>query len=214
MPPRVHPYSVDRSRCQQHAALDVSSAIEALPPEPFGIIVSRSRFGRAHVRQTIRTARFPVISILLLSLVSLVCFGFPMYVIRPFRHQGAGELTAALFIKQIGPWLSAVCVALCLVVAVRFRKYLRSWPLRATTIAAVVIGLLGSVLTHVNVYELMFHPIESPAVQPAQQAKIDGDDMVIAVNMHGEARAYPIREMAYHHIVNDVIAGQPIVSTY
>jgi hypothetical protein len=38
--------------------------------------------------------------------------------------------------------------------------------------------------------------------------------MVIAVNVQGEARAYPIREMAYHHIVNDVVAGQPIVSTY
>ena len=137
-----------------------------------------------------------------------------MYVIRPFRHQGGGELAAALFIKQIGPWLSAVCAALCIVVAVRFNRYLQWWPLRATAIVAVLLGLVGTVLTHVNVYELMFHPIDSPAFEPAQQAKIDGDDMVIAINMHGEARAYPIRELAYHHIVNDLVAGQPIVSTY
>jgi Protein of unknown function (DUF3179) len=166
------------------------------------------------VRQTVRNERFLISSALLLSLISLACFAFPMYVIRPFRYQGAGEFAAALFIKQIGPWLSAICAALCIVIAVQFRKHLRSWPLRATAMAAVLLGLVGTVLTHVNVYELMFHPIDSPAVEPAQQAKVDGDDMVIAVNMHGEARAYPIREMAYHHIVNDVVAGQPIVSTY
>jgi hypothetical protein len=137
-----------------------------------------------------------------------------MYVIRPFRHQGAGELAIALLVKQIGPWLSAVCAALSVILAVHFRKSLQRWPLRATAIGAVLVAVAGSALTHVNVYELMFHPVERAAFEPAQHAKIDGDDMVIAVNVQGEARAYPIREMAYHHIVNDVVAGQPIVSTY
>jgi hypothetical protein len=30
----------------------------------------------------------------------------------------------------------------------------------------------------------------------------------------GARRAYPIREMAYHHLVNDAPAGEPIVATY
>ena len=166
------------------------------------------------MRQPIRTARLPVFFTLLLSAVSLACFVFPLYVIRPFRHQGAGELEAALFVRQIGPWVSAVCAALCLLIAVGFRKRLQSWPSLAVSIGAVVLALAGSVLTHVNVYELMFHPVDRPGFEAAQQAKIDGDDMVIAVSMRGEARAYPIREMAYHHIVNDVVAGEPIVSTY
>jgi hypothetical protein len=166
------------------------------------------------MRQPIRTARLLLVSMLLLALVSLACFAFPMYVIRPFRHQGAGELAVALFIKQIGPWVSAVCAGLCMVIAVRLRKGLPSWPFLAAAIAAVLVAVAGSALTHVNVYELMFLPVDRAAFEPAPQAAIDGDDMVIAVNMHGEARAYPIREMAYHHIVNDVVAGQPIVSTY
>ena len=29
------------------------------------------------------------------------------------------------------------------------------------------------------------------------------NDMVIAVSLGGESRAYPIREMGYHHVVND-----------
>jgi hypothetical protein len=29
-----------------------------------------------------------------------------------------------------------------------------------------------------------------------------------------EARAYPVRALAYHHVVNDIVAGEPIVATY
>ena len=36
----------------------------------------------------------------------------------------------------------------------------------------------------------------------------------IAVTLGGESRAYPIREMGYHHVVNDRLHGLPIVVTY
>ena len=38
--------------------------------------------------------------------------------------------------------------------------------------------------------------------------------MVIAVTLDRESRAYPIREMGYHHIVNDRLNSLPIVVTY
>jgi hypothetical protein len=60
----------------------------------------------------------------------------------------------------------------------------------------------------------MFHPIGAPQVEPAALAKVDPDDMVIAVKLNGSARAYPIREMGYHHIANDWVGGEPIVATY
>jgi hypothetical protein len=53
-----------------------------------------------------------------------------------------------------------------------------------------------------------------PRFISADQATIDPNDMVIAVTMNGESRAYPIREMGYHHIVNDRVNGLPMVVTY
>ena len=79
---------------------------------------------------------------------------------------------------------------------------------------AIIAAGLGAYLTRVNVYELMFHPVDDPRFESARKAKIDANDMVIAVNEGGIARAYPIRAMGYHHIVNDVVSGEPIVSTY
>jgi Protein of unknown function (DUF3179) len=60
----------------------------------------------------------------------------------------------------------------------------------------------------------MFHPDAHPLFAAVQQVKIDPDDKVLAVNLSGSARAYPIRTIAYHHIINDVVGGVPIVTTY
>jgi hypothetical protein len=38
--------------------------------------------------------------------------------------------------------------------------------------------------------------------------------MVIVVTVVGESRAYPIREMGYHHVLNDRLHQLPIVVTY
>jgi hypothetical protein len=42
----------------------------------------------------------------------------------------------------------------------------------------------------------------------------DGDDEVIAVTIEGESRAYPVRYLHYHEIVNDRIGTTPIAVTW
>lgn len=39
-------------------------------------------------------------------------------------------------------------------------------------------------------------------------------DLVIGVEIGGEARAYPTRILAWHQVVNDTLAGRPILVTY
>jgi len=43
---------------------------------------------------------------------------------------------------------------------------------------------------------------------------LKGRDRVLGVSINGTARAYPIRILNYHEIVNDVIGGTPVVVTY
>ena len=40
------------------------------------------------------------------------------------------------------------------------------------------------------------------------------EDLVLGVRVGEEAHAFPVRAIAYHHVVNDVVAGTPIVATY
>jgi len=43
---------------------------------------------------------------------------------------------------------------------------------------------------------------------------VEPNDLVLAVSRDGDAAAYPIRLIAYHHIVNDRIGRTPSVVTY
>ncbi len=48
----------------------------------------------------------------------------------------------------------------------------------------------------------------------AEEADLEDATMVMGIQIGGQARAYPIRIVAYHHIVRDEIEGLPYVVTY
>jgi hypothetical protein len=157
------------------------------------------------------------VSILLslgLAVTSLACFGFPLYVIRPFRAQGPRELAYALLVARFGPVVSIACAVLGIALTWFVWSNFRRWLPRLTAVLFSLLAVGGALLARIDVYELMFHPIEAPQFADAEKVKVEADDMVIAVRVNGARRAYPIREMAYHHIVNDTLGGEPIAATY
>ena len=48
----------------------------------------------------------------------------------------------------------------------------------------------------------------------AQNHFIGDHDMVMALAIDGDAVAYPVRQIAYHHVVQDTVGGVPLVATY
>jgi hypothetical protein len=161
-----------------------------------------------------RLKRASLVVLLACLAVSLFCLVYPVYVIRPFRHQGETELVVALAVIRARLAAGLACSALALMSAwCYWRTAAQRW--RRALAAAAAIGVCGfTALSRVNIYELMFHPADRLAFVSADQAKLDAGEMVIAVNLAGSARAYPVRSMSYHHIVNDVVAGRPITATY
>jgi hypothetical protein len=146
--------------------------------------------------------------------VSLVLLAYPIYVIRPFREQGARELTVALVVFRFRPVLTAVSALLAAVAAIAYwRTQAQIWRRLLVAVGAVLVCVLAA-LGRVNVFELMFHPVDHPAFAAAAEVKLDKDDKLIVVKTGGSARAYPIRTMGYHHIVNDVVGGTALVATY
>jgi hypothetical protein len=57
-------------------------------------------------------------------------------------------------------------------------------------------------------------PIDAPRFTPATDAEGTASEPVIEVEIDGEARAYPIRILIWHEIVNDTLAGTPIAVTF
>ena len=60
-----------------------------------------------------------------------------------------------------------------------------------------------------------FVPLDDPLFLPAEEANyLQDDDLVLVLEWENETRAYPVRMLRFHHIVNDTIAGRPFLITY
>lgn len=59
-------------------------------------------------------------------------------------------------------------------------------------------------------------PLEFPAQETAEEAAawINDGDEVIGVEINGDVRAYPIRIIAWHEMVNDTVGGVPVSLAY
>lgn len=155
-----------------------------------------------------------LLSIAAILAVAFFFLAYPLYVIRPFRHQGPRELALALQILRFRPGVEMVCAVSALLAGF---LYWRGEPKIFRKIAVaftVALVFLCAGLARVNVYEIMFHPMGRPSFASIADTKLDGAEMVMAVHIAGQARAYPIRIVSYHHIVNDTVGGVPIVATY
>jgi hypothetical protein len=63
--------------------------------------------------------------------------------------------------------------------------------------------------------KVVFVPLNDPKVLKASEVTyLDDGDIVLGISLDGEARAYPVRFIAFHHVVNDTIAGKPACVTY
>jgi len=138
---------------------------------------------------------------------------FPAFIIRPFRYQNPRTLLWAMAIRQRAPLVSLLCAVVTLLLAVYLWRSSSRWKKALLALAALAVTL-SAVMSRLNHFEWMFHPVDSAKFDSESSSKLDAKEMILAVRYGDDARAYLIREMAYHHILNDVVGGVPIAVTY
>ena len=60
----------------------------------------------------------------------------------------------------------------------------------------------------------MFQQPQQLVLKPRATSAVDENSVVIGVELNGEAKAWPIRYILYHHQVQDTIGGKQILVTY
>lgn len=115
--------------------------------------------------------------------------------------------------KRIAPALTVVALLGVLALSWRLWRSSSRW-LRTGIVTALVLSAASAVMVRQNYFEWMFHPIKAAGFVSPGDAHLGDKEMVMAVQIGQEARAYPILQMAYHHVLNDTVADVPIVVTY
>jgi hypothetical protein len=149
----------------------------------------------------------------LCALATIGLFSIPAFVIRPFRYQAPRALFIAMAIRQRAPLGTAIAGAACFVLAFALWRTVGPWR-RALLVFILLPVTFSAVMARQNYFEWMFHPIAGPQFLAQSESKLDPKEMILAVRFAGDARAYPISQMAYHHVLNDIVGGVPVAVTY
>jgi len=146
--------------------------------------------------------------------IALAVTILPVWWIHPFHRQTPEIIRTSYLIRSISPWITLICAVISILALTKLWINLR-WIGQFLSLFAIALIGLCTWFTRQNHFEWMFHPLPDPSYARASDAPYaKSTDMVLAVNIHGEAVAYPIRLMGYHHIVHDTVGGEPIVATY
>jgi uncharacterized protein DUF3179 len=160
-----------------------------------------------------RSAFWMWVAFFLCAVATVGLFFVPAFIIRPFSHQSPRPLLVAMALRQRAPLGTLVIGLACFGFAFALWKTVGWWR-RSLLVLILLVVTFSAVMARQNYFEWMFHPIAGAQFVAQAQSKLGAKEMILAVNFGGEARAYPISQMAYHHVLNDVVAGVPIAVTY
>jgi len=87
------------------------------------------------------------------------------------------------------------------------RKWLLFFPI-------AIVGAVIYMANFVMAADAMFKQPKQLLLVSAESNKVDSNRLVLGVSINGEAKAYPIRFLGYHHHIQDTVGGKPIMVTY
>ena len=158
-----------------------------------------------------RIAGLAILALLLLAIADVL---IPLWIINPFKPQTPAGVELSYHLRRWAPAGALAALAAVLALAVWLWRDASRWA-RAALVLALLPLAGASWLARQNLFERMFAPPGSVRYAAAGAAGwVELADMVLAVDLGGDSVAYPVRQLAYHHLVEDVVGGVPIVATY
>jgi hypothetical protein len=153
--------------------------------------------------------------LLCITLIALAAVMVPALLIQPFKLQTPDRLKISYALRHWSPTITLLAVAFALMIAISLWKRTRGWWSRSCLVLFFIPLLAATWFARQNHFEWMFNPLPNAAFATVNDAGFVADaEMVLAVEINGDAAAYPVRQIAYHHVVQDTIGGIPVLVTY
>jgi hypothetical protein len=145
---------------------------------------------------------------------AITVVAIPAVLIQPFRSQSEADVALGYGLRQAAPLVTLVAFAVVALASWRLARATRGWR-RILPLAGLALAAGAGWFARQNYFEWMFAPLPTPSYVRASQADfVRPDDMVLGVVVNDDAVAYPVNQLAYHHVVNDEVGGIPIAATY
>lgn len=138
-----------------------------------------------------------------------------LYLLWPFP--GSQDLESIGFLYALDGWLRPLQLIGGLIALVSLGLLLRRRPGRraliGVAVALVLVGLVFFGTGKLSARQL-FKPFETVTFAQGTSDALPETTLVMGVVAGDEAKAYPMRLLAYHHRVEDTLGGEPVWVTY
>jgi hypothetical protein len=149
------------------------------------------------------------------GILCLVCFEIArVYFIMPMP--GSQRMRSIDVAYALHTWRWVVRAGFGALIALGLAAAWRAHGRRRWLVPASLF-LAGSVAYLMNFQmsaDHMFLAPDSLDMQPASRNQVDLKRLVVGVELGGEARAYPVQFIGYHHQVRDTVGGHPVLVSY
>ncbi len=149
------------------------------------------------------------------GVLALVLFELAnVYFIMPMPgSQRVRSIDLAYFL-YIWRWVFRLVFGGLIVAGVRSAWRVERWK---KWIAPASLLLAMGVAAVVNLKMAADHMFVQPrtlSMEPAERNKVDKNRLVVGIELNGDARAYPLQFIGYHHQVRDIVGGKPVMVSY
>jgi len=154
------------------------------------------------------------ILIILLILFLFLAEIFRVYLVMPFPGSQVTEtVNIAYWLERHIMWIRISILLVAIIALGRILKTGRTWEKVGLSLALFAYIPLFTVLNfRLSADRKFLQPTSKSFI--AASASIDKSKLVIGVVINGEAKAYPIQLIGYHHQVVDTVGSEPVIITY
>lgn len=152
--------------------------------------------------------------IILLILFLFLAEVFRVYLVMPFPgSQVTDTVDMAYWLNRHIIWIRILILLLGIIALGRILQKGKAWE--KVSLSLALFGYLP-LFTVLNFRIAADRKFLKPTTKSfiAATASVDKSKLVIGVAINGEAKAYPIQFIGYHHQVMDTIGGEPVIVTY
>ncbi|HZJ61418.1 MAG TPA: DUF3179 domain-containing (seleno)protein [Chitinophagaceae bacterium] len=152
--------------------------------------------------------------IVLLILFLFVAEFFRVYLVMPFPgSQISDTVDIAYWLERHIVWIRILILLLGIIALGRILKGGKTWEKVSLSLALFGYIPLFTVLNFRIAADRKFLKPTNKSFITATES-LDKSKLAIGVAINGEAKAYPIQLIGYHHQVMDTIGGEPVIITY
>ena len=138
-----------------------------------------------------------------------------VYFIMPFPgSQYKNTISLAYWISNNIIWIRILALAMIVRPLIDIFKGRKIWPKVLLSVFLIFYAVVFFFFNYRFEADKMFYQPKHKILVAAPANTIKTNELVIGVAINGQAKAYPIQIIGYHHQVMDTVGGVPVMVTY